>query len=47
MANVWRPTSKEFENSTFNEENVGYYEADDAWEYKCMRTGTIYGIIDK
>jgi hypothetical protein len=32
---------------TFNKDNIGYYEADDAWEYECMRTGTIHGIIDK
>lgn len=31
---------------TFNEDNIGYYEAEDAWEYECMRTGTLYGIID-
>jgi hypothetical protein len=31
---------------TFNEDNIGYFEAKDAWEYECMRTGTIYGVID-
>lgn len=31
---------------SFDSEGKGYYSAEDAWDYECMRSASYYGIID-